>query len=187
MTDQQIKSKAESITRIIKEIVREKPTAQNAYGLKLWARVEEALIGAFASTEAAAGEPIYQAYVDCVACFTDVRKDAYDSTSPDKRRIVYTAPPAASGQKLLAEDHKGMRVDYSGMFKQARGALVRGMKEPALAEMLRQLQEHITELGTRWYAGDTAVVDELLQLYCVNKATRDALRASSATASDKEA
>lgn len=79
------------------------------------------------------------------------------------------------GITLLAEDHKGMRVDYSGLFKQARSSLARGGKEPALAEMLRQFEEHITELGARWYAGDTAVVDELLQLYCVNKTARDTL------------
>lgn len=79
---------------------------------------------------------------------------------------------------LLAENHKGMRVDYSGLFKQARVVLTKGSKEPALAEMFRQLQDHITELGTRWYAGDTAVVDELLQLYCVEKGARDALVAA---------
>lgn len=76
----------------------------------------------------------------------------------------------------LADDHKGMRVDYSGLLKQSRGALERGMKEPALAEMLRQLQEHLTELGQRWYAGDTAVVDEILQLYCIEHDTREALK-----------
>lgn len=88
---------------------------------------------------------------------------------------------------LLAEDHKGMRADYSGMFKQARLALARGGKEPGLAEMLRQLQEHITELGTRWYAGDTAVVDELLQLYCVEKGARDALVAATPASSVADA
>ncbi|WP_009522292.1 hypothetical protein [Imbroritus primus] len=44
--------------------------------------------------------------------------------------------------------------------------------------MLLQLQGHLTELGVRWYAGDTAVVDELLQLYCVEKDRSAALRAS---------
>lgn len=76
---------------------------------------------------------------------------------------------------LLAADHTGMRVDYSGVFRQATAALARGLKEPGLAEMLRQLKEHITELGVRWYAGDTTVVDELLQLYCVENGARDAL------------
>ena len=77
---------------------------------------------------------------------------------------------------LLAADHKGMRVDYSGLFKQSIVALSRGVKEPGLAEMLRQLQGHITELGRRWYCGDTAVVDELLQLYAVEDRARDALK-----------
>jgi len=33
--------------------------------------------------------------------------------------------------------------------------------------MLRQLQHNLTELGQRWYAGDTAAVDEFLQLFCI--------------------
>ncbi|WP_236658650.1 hypothetical protein [Burkholderia thailandensis] len=79
---------------------------------------------------------------------------------------------------LLAEPHTGMRVDYSGLLKQARHALKLGMQDTGSAEMLRQLQNHLTELGQRWYAGDTAVVDELLQLYCVEKDARDALAAA---------
>ncbi|MFL9943670.1 hypothetical protein [Paraburkholderia graminis] len=82
-----------------------------------------------------------------------------------------------SGVSLLTDDHKGMRVNYSGLFKQATASLARGAREPALAEMLRQLKDHITELGTRWYAGDTAVVDEILQLYCVEKDARATLAA----------
>ncbi|MBY4947046.1 hypothetical protein K6V92_10490 [Cupriavidus respiraculi] len=75
---------------------------------------------------------------------------------------------------LLADDHSGMRVDYQGLFKQSQSALRR---EPGLAEMLRQLQAHMQELGRRWYSGDTAVVDELLQLYCVERDSRAALAA----------
>lgn len=76
---------------------------------------------------------------------------------------------------LLADDHKGTRVDYIGMLTQARAALENGAKGLALAEMLRQFQGHLKELGARWYAGDTAVVDELLQLYCVEPEARAAL------------
>jgi len=82
---------------------------------------------------------------------------------------------------LLAAEHKGMRVDYSGMLMQAANALVRGHKESGLAEMLRQFQGHMTELGLRWYAGDTAVVDELLQLYCVAKDSREACKTAAST------
>lgn len=85
-------------------------------------------------------------------------------------------PTAGSSHSvLLGPDHEGLRVDYSGLLKQAQVALSRGEKEPAVGEMLRQFQAHIKELGTRWYAGDTAVVDELLQLYCVEKDARTAL------------
>jgi hypothetical protein len=69
----------------------------------------------------------------------------------------------------LAADHTGMRVDYQGLLRQARHGLQR---EPVNAEMLRQLTEHLTELGTRFYAGDLAAVDEFLQLYCIARDAR---------------
>jgi hypothetical protein len=69
----------------------------------------------------------------------------------------------------LAADHQGMRVDYIGLLSQCQHALRR---EPAQAEMLRQLQEHLRELGTRFYAGDPAVVDEFLQLYSITRHAR---------------
>lgn len=85
----------------------------------------------------------------------------------------------AAGQRvgvaLLSAEHTGMRVDYQGLFKQARDGLRR---EPVLAEMLRQFQDHLTELGRCWYAGDTAVVDEFLQLYCVEREARAAIAAA---------
>lgn len=93
------------------------------------------------------------------------------SSSQDAPRAV----PAGLG--LLAKKHEGMRVDYSGLLGQCQRALGnRG--ESANAEMLRQLKDHLQELGRRWYAGDTAVVDEILQLYCIEKDARAALAAS---------
>jgi len=77
--------------------------------------------------------------------------------------------------KLIGPEHTGMRVDYRGLLLQSQAALQRGFKEPGLAEMLRQLQGHLKELGQRWYAGDVAVVDEILQLYCIEKAARENL------------
>lgn len=92
---------------------------------------------------------------------------------------LYAAPQASEAVPigLLATEHTGMRVDYSGLLKQARSALEHGETEPALAEMLRQFAGHLEELGQRWYAGDVAVVDELLQLYCVESEVRAALSA----------
>lgn len=78
---------------------------------------------------------------------------------------------------ILAADHVGMHVDYTGLFGQARSALKRGEPAPALAEMLRQFAVHLTELGQRWYSGDATVVDELLQLYCIESDARAALSA----------
>ncbi|WP_267122759.1 hypothetical protein [Xanthomonas sacchari] len=76
------------------------------------------------------------------------------------------APPARRVE--LAAEHKGMRVDYNGMLRQVRAAL----GEPALSEMVHQLQGHLTALGKRWYAGDRLVVDEFLQLYCIGVEAR---------------
>lgn len=84
----------------------------------------------------------------------------------------------------LAEPHTGMRVDYQGLLRQAREGL---HDSPGLAEMLRQLQGHLRELGQRWYAGDTAVVDELLQLYCVESNARAALSATQAEQGERDA
>ncbi|WP_238874204.1 hypothetical protein [Achromobacter xylosoxidans] len=84
----------------------------------------------------------------------------------------------------LAEPHTGMRVDYQGLLRQAREGL---HDSPGLAEMLRQLQGHLRELGQRWYAGDTAVVDELLQLYCVESNARAALSATQAEQGELDA
>ncbi|OMG79324.1 hypothetical protein [Achromobacter xylosoxidans] len=83
----------------------------------------------------------------------------------------------------LAEPHTGMRVDYQGLLRQAREGL---HDSPGLAEMLRQLQGHLRELGQRWYAGDTAVVDELLQLYCVESNARAALSATQAEQGERD-
>lgn len=91
-----------------------------------------------------------------------------------------SAPQPAPAPHLLAADHKGMRVDYTGLLSQCLRAL--SSSEPANAEMLRQLQGHIQELGKRWYAADTAVVDEFLQLYCVEHETRAALAAQGGSA-----
>ncbi|MFZ6727391.1 hypothetical protein ACO0K2_18010 [Undibacterium sp. MH2W] len=76
----------------------------------------------------------------------------------------------------LAPDHKGMRVDYSGLLGQSVNVLKRS--DPANAEMLRQLSEHMTELGKRFYSGDISVVDEFLQLYCVETKLREKLKGS---------
>lgn len=117
-----------------------------------------------------------------VDCWLDPRsrqeRQAQQALAPENQRVVPVEPLLAKPHPfdLLAADHKGMRVDYSGLLKQAVSALRRGVKEPGLAEMLRQLQEHMTELGQRWYHGDTAVVDELLQLYAVEDGARDALK-----------
>jgi len=51
-------------------------------------------------------------------------------------------------------------------------------REPFTAEMLNQLEEHLSELGRRWYDGDATVVDEFLQLYCIQRVRREILAAA---------
>lgn len=113
----------------------------------------------------------------------DIRAEAFDvavcayriATEGDDGGNTMLEQPAGRDARealILAADHKGMRVDYSGLLMGAANSLALGHKETGLAEMLRQLQGHLAELGLRWYEGDTAVVDELLQLYCVSAETR---------------
>jgi hypothetical protein len=105
-------------------------------------------------------------------------RDGYWASKGFTRAPLFTADQtrayavSAIGGITLAADHSSMRVNYAGLLNQARAAL-RG--SPGLAEMLRQLQEHLEELGQRWYAGDTDVVDEILQLYCIEREARQAL------------
>jgi len=99
------------------------------------------------------------------------------------------ALPATGGQaqavKLLAADHSGMKVDYRGLLSQVQRALKR--TDPGHAEMLRQLEGHLQELGQRWYAGITNVVDEFLQLYCIERDARKTVSASATEAPQAQA
>lgn len=78
----------------------------------------------------------------------------------------------ADAAPILAPKHTGMMVDYTGLIGQARAALNHGDKAPAMSELLRQLAVHMSQLGQRWYAGDAKVVDEFLQLYCIEQDAR---------------
>ena len=75
---------------------------------------------------------------------------------------------------VLAAKHSGMRVDYTGMLRQAAQAC----RGDIHAFMLGELAGHLREMGERYYAGDLAAVDEFLQLYCV---ARDAREKAAAT------
>lgn len=117
------------------------------------------------------------------ACYAIDKKRDGTKTLAELRRyttgdLSAATQPAAQGMdagKLLAEKHTGMKVDYRGLLGQVQREIERSA--PGHAEMLRQLQGHLQELGHRWYAGDTAVVDELLQLYCVERQARADLAA----------
>jgi hypothetical protein len=56
----------------------------------------------------------------------------------------------------LAKKHNGMRISASGILQRVGGHLKFGA---------RQMDEHLKEMASRYYAGDVAAVDEFLQLY----------------------
>jgi hypothetical protein len=65
----------------------------------------------------------------------------------------------------LAPQHKGMRVDHSGVFGRiAKGCKVRLDQRWILGE----IDGHLEEMAKRFYAGDISAVDEFLQLYCLD-------------------
>jgi hypothetical protein len=98
-----------------------------------------------------------------------------------RARIDAATAPAPEKHVALAPKHNGLRVDYSGLLKNARHGLKR---EPGTAEMLNQLEEHLSELGRRYYDGDATVVDEFLQLYCIQRVRREVLAATTEGATD---
>jgi hypothetical protein len=95
--------------------------------------------------------------------------------------LNHPCAPSPSEHVVLAPKHTGLRVDYTGLLKSARQGLQR---EPGTAEMLNQLEEHLSELGRRWYDGDATVVDEFLQLYCIQRVRRDVLTAGTTEGQD---
>lgn len=99
-------------------------------------------------------------------------------TRRDRAAVALPHEPADVARAILAADHAGMRVDYTGLMKAAQQCATKS-DEKAHAFMLGELQKHLTELGQRYYAGDAAVVDEFLQLYCIGREERAALKKGS--------
>lgn len=62
----------------------------------------------------------------------------------------------------LAKKHDGMKVDSSVIYRDIRGGKF----------MREQMHKHLTEMASRYYAGDIAAVDEFCQLYCLGEAER---------------
>jgi hypothetical protein len=73
---------------------------------------------------------------------------------------------AGYGVPVLSEKKHGLRISARGVLGRVGGHLKFGARE-----MLR----HLEELAERYYSGDCAVVDEFLQLYCLDdkRPTRD--------------
>jgi hypothetical protein len=66
---------------------------------------------------------------------------------------------------VLAPNHKGMRVDHSGVL----GRIAKGCKvRPDQRWILGEMDGHLEEMAKRFYAGEVSAVDEFLQLYCLD-------------------
>lgn len=73
---------------------------------------------------------------------------------------------AATNREKLAKDHTGMRISLSGVLR----------SNSSFAK--KELLSHITLMGEEYYKGNTTIVDEFLQLYCVATDKRAALKDS---------
>jgi hypothetical protein len=62
--------------------------------------------------------------------------------------------------EYLAEKHTGMRISAKGVLLRVSGDLSGSAKE---------MCGHLTEMAERFYAGEISVVDEFLQLYCLDE------------------
>lgn len=133
-----------------------------------------------ASTQPGPGEPLC---LSSDAVLAVRKKDSHIEQLERLTAISQQIRTPATDISLLAAEHRGLRVDYCGFLKHVRQALQQGAREPALAEMVLQLQAHLREMGQRWYANEVAVVDELLQLYCIESDARAALAAGAQCAS----
>jgi hypothetical protein len=69
-------------------------------------------------------------------------------------------------QKYLAKKHGGMRVSASGLLKTFHTPKI---IEPGDIFLLGEFEKHLNEMATRFYDGDITVVDEFLQLYCLDE------------------
>ena len=66
--------------------------------------------------------------------------------------------------------HTGIKVCMDGLIKNAVACIPKNKDTGGYRWMLTdQLLKHLHELGDRYYSGDEKVVDEFLQLYCLDK------------------
>jgi len=66
-------------------------------------------------------------------------------------------------RNFLAQKHTGMKVSIEGALSRVKRADV------GTQFVCDELLRHMREMASRFYAGDIAVVDEFLQLYCMDE------------------
>ncbi|RCS59747.1 hypothetical protein [Parvibium lacunae] len=106
-------------------------------------------------------------------------KMVFDGDMHESAKIFFDLLSSKWGTRnteMLAADKQGMLIDYQGMLNQAAEALERS-REKALAFMLQQFKQHLSQAGKAFYKQDLPTVDEFLQLYCVAQEGRVALKA----------
>jgi hypothetical protein len=90
----------------------------------------------------------------------------------------------AQAVKLLAADHSGMKVGLSRPV--LSGAACAQANRPRLWKCCGSLKA-TCRAGQRWYAGDTDVVDEILQLYCIERDARKTVGVTATAAPQAQA
>lgn len=103
----------------------------------------------------------------CIA--RNISAMARGNTAPWEVRKVITIDPSVPRTAThspalkavpLAPKHQGMRISAAGMLNRVGGRLQFGARE---------MLKHLEEMADRYYAGDISVVDEFLQLYCLDE------------------
>jgi hypothetical protein len=75
----------------------------------------------------------------------------------------------ASHSPVLAPDYAGMRVSASGV-------LTRKQSNKGLNYMREEMYKHLQIMAEQYYIGNTRIVDDFCQLYCLGEKRREAAK-----------
>lgn len=106
------------------------------------------------------GSPVYFT-IACPGCGIDMMAATKDEVVKKWNTRAEIGQARPTGIVPLAKEHTGMRISAEGILLRVRGNLKFGALEMA---------RHLRETARRFYAGDLSVVDEFLQLYCLDEA-----------------
>ena len=115
--------------------------------------------GATPRTDAVARKPECEYYDVVDADFARQLERELATVTAERDRLREAAIPLTKG-------HNGMRVDFSGLINNTKRAMPRRAKGEAY--MLDCLHGHLRQMAEKFYAGQISIVDEFLQLYCLD-------------------